>query len=69
MMINPFRTALTKISRALLKATQADARSAASSALNYASVTTLDPSVLARAFAAADQGRIADQAALVELIE
>lgn len=68
-MIKPLRTALTKISRAILKTTQAGARSAASSALNYNSVATLDPSVLARAFTAADQGEITDQAALFELIE
>jgi phage gp29-like protein len=68
-MINTLRAALTRISRAILKNTQAGARSAASSALNYNSVTTLDPAVLARAFAAADQGNITDQAALFELIE
>ena len=48
---------------------QAGARSTQSTALNYASVNTLDPSRLAAAFAQADQGFITDQAALFELIE
>ncbi|MDR1349798.1 MAG: DUF935 domain-containing protein [Zoogloeaceae bacterium] len=61
--------ALEKFNRALLKTPQAAPRSASSLALNYASVNTLDPSVLARAFAAADQGWISEQAALFELIE
>ena len=49
--------------------TQAGARSAQSNALNYRSVDTLDPSRLARAFTEADQGFVAAQAALFELIE
>ncbi|MDR2188917.1 MAG: DUF935 domain-containing protein [Azonexus sp.] len=48
---------------------QAGARSAQGYSLNYASVNTLDPSRLASAFAAADQGFITDQAALFELVE
>jgi phage gp29-like protein len=68
-MIDPIRAALAAISRRLLKTPQAGPRAASSNALNYASVSTLDPSVLARAFAAADQGDITHQAALFELIE
>lgn len=49
--------------------TQAGARAAQSSALNYMSVQTLDPARLAGAFAAADQGDISAQAMLFELIE
>lgn len=49
--------------------TQAGARAAQGSALNYMSVQTLDPARLASAFAAADQGDITDQATLFELIE
>jgi phage gp29-like protein len=63
------RAALSKIGNALLKTPQAGPRTAQSSALNYASVNVLDPSVLARAFTAADQGEITQQAALFELIE
>jgi len=48
---------------------QAGARSTSSTELNYRSVNTLDPSRLASAFAAADQGYIHDQAALFELVE
>lgn len=44
-------------------------RSSQSGALNYMSVTTVDPSRLAQAFANADQGFISDQAQLFELIE
>jgi phage gp29-like protein len=67
-MINPIRAVLKLIDRARLKTQQAGPRTT-DSALNYASVNTLDPSVLARAFAAADQGEITEQAALFELIE
>ncbi len=49
--------------------TQAGARAAQNCALNYSSVNTLDPSRLAAAFAQADTGWIADQAALFELVE
>jgi phage gp29-like protein len=49
--------------------TQAGARAAQNHALNYSSVNTLDPSRLAAAFAQADTGWIADQAALFELVE
>lgn len=76
MMINPLRAplraTLSKISRALhgaLGTPQSEPRAVSANALNYASVNVLDPSVLARAFAAADQGQITDQAALFELIE
>ncbi len=48
---------------------QAGARSTQGNSLNYMSVTTLDPSRLANAFAAADQGYITEQAALFELVE
>jgi len=49
---------------------QADgARSTGSTNLNYMSVTTLDPSRLASAFAAADLGFITQQAELYELVE
>jgi phage gp29-like protein len=68
-MTNPLRLALDAIRRTALKTPQAGPRSAAALALNYASVSTLDPSVLARAFAAADQGDITEQARLFELIE
>ncbi|WP_174429666.1 DUF935 domain-containing protein [Burkholderia metallica] len=68
-MINRIKAALTKINRSGLDTVQAGARSAQSNALNYASVNTLDPSRLANAFAAADQGFISEQAALFELVE
>jgi phage gp29-like protein len=68
-MIDKLRAALKFLNRSHLKTQQAGARSAAGNALNYASVKVLDPSVLARAFAAADQGEITEQAALFELIE
>jgi len=63
------QAAFARVSRALLKTPQAWAQSARSNPLNYASVNTLDPSVLSRAFAAADQGDITHQAALFELVE
>ncbi len=44
-------------------------RSAQGGTLNYMSVTTLDPTRLAQAFANADQGFITDQAQFFELIE
>ncbi|MCL2876321.1 MAG: DUF935 domain-containing protein [Betaproteobacteria bacterium] len=68
-MIKVFRAALSKLNRAALKTTQSSPRSAAALALNYTSVATLDPCVLARAFAAADQGEITEQASLFELVE
>lgn len=48
---------------------QAEGARSTGSALNYMSVTTLDPSRLASAFAQADQGYIAEQASLFELVE
>ncbi|AJF00073.1 DUF935 domain-containing protein [Pandoraea apista] len=68
-MIKQIRTALTKIARTGLDVLQAGARSTQGNSLNYMSVGTLDPSRLARAFAAADEGFISDQAALFELVE
>lgn len=68
-MIKEIKAALAKVARTGLDTLQAGARSTQSSALNYASVNTLDPSRLASAFAAADQGYIAEQAALFELVE
>jgi phage gp29-like protein len=66
-MIRPLAAALQKLG-SLLKAPQSDPRSSGA-ALSYASVNVLDPSALARAFAAADRGDITDQAALFELVE
>lgn len=48
---------------------QSGPRSTQGNTLNYMSVNTLDPSRLASAFAAADQGFITEQASLYELIE
>jgi phage gp29-like protein len=48
---------------------QAGPRSMQGSTLNYMSVGTLDPSVLAMAFTQADEGYITDQAQLFEMIE
>ncbi len=48
---------------------QVGPRSMQGSTLNYMSVTTLDPSRLASAFAQADQGFISEQASLFELVE
>jgi phage gp29-like protein len=48
---------------------QAEGARSSGSNLNYMSVNTLDPTRLASAFASADQGYIADQAALFELVE
>lgn len=66
-----YRAALTEIKKhSGLAKLQADgARSTASTNLNYMSVTTLDPSRLASAFAEADLGFITKQAELYELIE
>ncbi|MRD73321.1 DUF935 family protein [Rhodocyclus tenuis] len=63
------RAALSSVARKGLDSLQAGPRSSQSMSLNYASVNTLDPSRLARAFAAADQGYITDQATLFELVE
>jgi len=60
---------LTQVSKKGLETLQAGARSTQSTALNYMSVTTLDPTRLAAAFAQADQGYITDQATLFELVE
>jgi len=68
-MIKQIKAALVAISRKGIDELQAGARSAQGTSLNYASVNTLDPSRLARAFQAADQGIITDQAALFEMVE
>ncbi len=68
-MIKKIKAALARVSHLGLDKLQAGARSAQGNTLNYASVNTLDPSRLATAFAAADQGFITDQAALFELVE
>lgn len=59
----------SKIDKKGLETPQAGPRSAQGNSLNYNSVTTVDPSRLATAFAAADQGFITEQATLFELIE
>nr|VFK18305.1 MAG: Mu-like prophage protein gp29 [Candidatus Kentron sp. LPFa] len=66
------RAFLNSIGNALRKPKtdrQAEARSTRSHPLHYASVRTLDPSRLARAFLAADDGQITEQASLFEMIE
>ena len=71
-MIKGIKAALQRASgkvKAGLDQLQAGARSTQGNSLNYASVSTLDPSRLASAFAAADEGFITDQAALFELVE
>ena len=68
-MIKEIKAALARVTKRGLDALQAGPRSAQSTALNYLSVNTLDPARLARAFAAADQGFITEQAALFELVE
>lgn len=68
-MIREIKAALAKVTRSGLDKLQAGARSTQGNSLNYAAVNTLDPSRLAAAFAAADQGFITDQAALFELVE
>lgn len=67
--IKAVKAALGKVARAGLDTLQAGPRSTQGNTLNYASVNTLDPSILARAFAAADQGFITEQATLFELVE
>ena len=52
-----------------LQERQVGPRSMQGNTNNYMSVTTLDPTTLAQAFAQADMGYITDQAALFELIE
>lgn len=71
MIKNRVSAALSKAAKFVgLNKLQADgARSTSSGDLNYMSVTTLDPSRLASAFAAADQGFITEQAKLYELVE
>lgn len=59
---------LSLFSKSDVKDTQSGARSTGS-AVNYLSVTTLDPTRLARAFQAADEGYITDQATLFNLVE
>jgi phage gp29-like protein len=69
-MINELKTALARVFKgASLKTPQAAPKASQAIPLNYASVNTLDPSRLARAFAAADAGFITEQAALFELVE
>lgn len=68
-MIKEIKAALAKVARTGLDVMQAGARSTQGNTLNYASVNTLDPSRLANAFAAADQGNITEQSALFELVE
>jgi len=68
MKIKPIVAALSKLG-SLFKTPQSDPRSSNAGALNYASVNVLDPSVLARAFRAADEGSVSEQATLFELIE
>lgn len=68
-MIKEMKAALAKVARRGLDVLQAGPRSTQGNTLNYASVNTLDPSRLASAFAAADQGFITEQATLFELIE
>lgn len=71
MIKNLVSAALSKAAKFVgLNKLQADgARSTSSGDLNYLSVITLDPSRLASAFAAADQGFITEQAKLYELVE
>lgn len=64
-----FVAALARVSKGALATLQAGPRSTQGNTLNYASVNTLDPSRLASAFAAADQGFITEQATLFELVE
>ena len=68
-MIKEIKAALAKVSRAGLDVLQAGPRSTQGTSVNYMSVNTLDPSRLAGAFSAADQGLITNQATLFELIE
>ncbi|BCB28405.1 hypothetical protein SKTS_32910 [Sulfurimicrobium lacus] len=68
-MIKNIKAALARVSRAGLDVLQAGPRSTQGTSVNYMSVNTLDPSRLASAFAAADQGYITEQATLFELIE
>ncbi|WP_050469204.1 DUF935 domain-containing protein [Herbaspirillum chlorophenolicum] len=68
-MIKEIKAALSKAATKGLEILQAGPRAGQDGTLNYNSVTTLDPSRLAQAFAVADQGYITDQAALFELIE
>lgn len=67
-MIKEIKAALAKVARTGLDALQAGPRSSATTA-NYLSVTTIPPSRLASAFAAADEGYITDQATLFNLVE
>lgn len=64
-----FVAALARVGKGALATLQAGPRSTQGNTLNYASVNTLDPSRLASAFAAADQGFITEQATLFELVE
>lgn len=68
-MIKQIRAALAKVIRSGVADTQVGPRSTQGNTLNYMSVNTVDPSRLASAFAAADQGFITEQASLYEMIE
>lgn len=68
-MIKKTWAALANITKSGLEKLQAGPRSSSAYAMNYNSVTTLDPTRLARAFSMADDGHITDQATLFELIE
>lgn len=68
-MIKQIKAALSSVARKGLDVLQAGPRSTQGSSVNYMSVNTLDPSRLASAFAAADQGYITEQATLFELVE
>ncbi len=68
-MLKQFKAALAKITTTGLDKLQTGARSTQGNTLNYMSVNTVDPGVLAGAFAQADQGFLSEQAALFELIE
>lgn len=68
-MTKQIKAALARVTKTGLDALQSGPRSTQGNTLNYMSVNTLDPSRLASAFAAADQGIITEQASLYELIE
>ena len=67
--LKEIKAALASVAKRGLDVLQAGPRSTQGSSVNYMSVNTLDPSRLAGAFAAADQGYITDQATLFELVE
>nr|WP_314710597.1 DUF935 family protein [uncultured Comamonas sp.] len=64
------KTIKNKLAQALQSVgLQSVARTAIGNTVNYQSVNTLDPSRLAAAFNAADQGHVMEQATLFELVE